>query len=770
MATRIKDWIIPYTWGIGIEITNNHVINVLLRELNNLIHVNGNRELYVDLQLDDWIQPSDDFPVGVTTGRILQEDWWQQSWLILNWKTTSWDYGRFIIADDWNLYVDLGDWIWRLLGWGDSVDCNVRRFIVRDLQDSETWQAIVDWVEQWKYAIIVYGWASYIQEAEPVSTQIRFYDIHTTQVHWMNNWTSRVTRNVLYVGWENWEFSRFLFDTISITPTMVWVWMNYTNAFNPTQDGDPATKKYIDDWLALKQDILTAGNNIQINGNTISATDTTYTAWTRITIQNGVISADLNWVFVYKWNVTSVADLSNIQNPSVWDTYFVEWADMMYAWDGTNWNAVWSSGIDLTNYFNKVNDNSDDITEWSTNLFVTSQEKSDWNSKQEQIIAWQNITIDADWKTINAIDTTYTAWNGIEIDVNNVISATPYAEWDGIDITGRVISNTAKFDPENTGSLGQFLKKTSTWYAWANVPWWGGWETYTAWDGINIDSNNVISNTKQFDPTNNARVWYVLKASGVNSYYRAPESWGGGGWWWVTSVNWQTWAVIVNEVPDGWNTGQVLTKNSSGYWWSNIALWNVRCWGINSVTFDNTMLAEIWEWISWWINNRWAILRDSATKDAFIYIWTSTSWSVIKLLFRGENRYSRKTSTLAGWNYTKWWCNDIEISIDISGWAWNYQYSATIKETDNEDIKTNYISVTGSTYSQAFEPVEDWQPATKLYVDRVASGSVTTPAITNNMTWTTSIITQEWVGTQAQYNALVSNNQISPTVIYNIIS
>jgi len=63
MATRIKDGIIPYTWWIGIEITDNHVINVLLRELNNLIHVNGDRELYVDLQLDDWIAPDDEFPV-----------------------------------------------------------------------------------------------------------------------------------------------------------------------------------------------------------------------------------------------------------------------------------------------------------------------------------------------------------------------------------------------------------------------------------------------------------------------------------------------------------------------------------------------------------------------------------------------------------------------------------------------------------------------------------------------------------------------------------
>lgn len=43
--------------------------------------------------------------------------------------------------------------------------------------------------------------------------------------------------------------------------------------------------------IAGKQDALVAGSNITINGNTISATDTTYTAGENITIENGVISA-----------------------------------------------------------------------------------------------------------------------------------------------------------------------------------------------------------------------------------------------------------------------------------------------------------------------------------------------------------------------------------------------------------------------------------------------------------------------------------------------
>lgn len=112
MPVRLKDWMIPYTWWTGIEITDNHVINVLLRALNNLIMVNEDRELYVDLQLAVGIKPTDDFPVWVTTGKIIQADWRPQSWLILNRKTTSGDYCRWIYANDQKLYYDPWTWVW----------------------------------------------------------------------------------------------------------------------------------------------------------------------------------------------------------------------------------------------------------------------------------------------------------------------------------------------------------------------------------------------------------------------------------------------------------------------------------------------------------------------------------------------------------------------------------------------------------------------------------------------------------------------------------
>ena len=57
-----------------------------------------------------------------------------------------------------------------------------------------------------------------------------------------------------------------------------------------TNDSSFATTTQLNTGLAAKQNTLSAGSNITISGNTISAIDTKYTAGTGISISNGVIS------------------------------------------------------------------------------------------------------------------------------------------------------------------------------------------------------------------------------------------------------------------------------------------------------------------------------------------------------------------------------------------------------------------------------------------------------------------------------------------------
>lgn len=122
MATRIVEWQLPYTWGTGIEIDTNKVISILLREEDNLIYVNGDNELYTDLQLAVNVAPTDDFPVWVTVGKVLAENWWSQNGLILNWKTTSWDYARWLYWADGKLYFDWWQGTWKQVYYSQEVD------------------------------------------------------------------------------------------------------------------------------------------------------------------------------------------------------------------------------------------------------------------------------------------------------------------------------------------------------------------------------------------------------------------------------------------------------------------------------------------------------------------------------------------------------------------------------------------------------------------------------------------------------------------------
>ena len=121
MAVKLTEWEKTVSWGTGIEVTANKVINLLLRSEDNLIWVDDN-EIYVDLQLEDWLTTSDTLPVWVTTGRVLQADWWVATGTMLCFKTTSWDYVTRIYGDDGKLYIDNGTWTFKQIYLKSEVD------------------------------------------------------------------------------------------------------------------------------------------------------------------------------------------------------------------------------------------------------------------------------------------------------------------------------------------------------------------------------------------------------------------------------------------------------------------------------------------------------------------------------------------------------------------------------------------------------------------------------------------------------------------------
>lgn len=122
MTVKLYEWDKTESAWAGINISDNKVVSLKLRELNNLIKINENDEAYVDLQLDDGIETDDNLPVWITTWRVLQEDWWIATGTIISAKTTSWDEFSYIFADDWKLYTDNWTWVYKQIYLKPEVD------------------------------------------------------------------------------------------------------------------------------------------------------------------------------------------------------------------------------------------------------------------------------------------------------------------------------------------------------------------------------------------------------------------------------------------------------------------------------------------------------------------------------------------------------------------------------------------------------------------------------------------------------------------------
>ena len=325
---------------------------------------------------------------------------------------------------------------------------------------------------------------------------ISYSDTAPLNPHGWDLWFNPTTGDIKYYNWTEWTWMWWAYDawdginissnTISVNAAdLPWYWLLEDGNNNLAVDPSIIATQEDLEW---KQDTLTAGDhitivnnkisavnfqeplvawtNIQIDPatNVISATDTKYQAWTRITIdQNNVISADISGVMTYMWNVTSPSQLPTTWNQ--WDCWYSESDWHLYAWDWTQWKDIGWTWVDLTNYFNKQTDTTDNITEWNINKFVTIAEKAAWNAKQDPIIAWQNITIGPDWRTINAV----------------IPAPITYQAWSWIDITNNVISNTKQFNPGNW-TVWQILRKTNNGYEWSDEQWgWGGGRTPNDW-------------------------------------------------------------------------------------------------------------------------------------------------------------------------------------------------------------------------------------------------------------------------------------------------
>ena len=220
---------------------------------------------------------------------------------------------------------------------------------------------------------------------------------------------------------------------------------------------------------SVMQEKLTAGTNVQINDNVISATDTKYTAGTNISINSSNVISATDTTYTAGTNV----QISNANVISATDTTYSA-----------------GSGITLTG------------TTFSADKSVM----------QEKLTAGTNVQINDN--VISATDTTYSAGSNISIDANNVISATGQvnADWDA------------------TSGVAEILNKPETkyWYfdlngvettTWGSIgPTSSGASEYLPiqWDDqgtlgrVQVHTNFTSGDPEAF-PISTGSSWIVLK-------------------------------------------------------------------------------------------------------------------------------------------------------------------------------------------------------------------------------------------------------------------
>ena len=204
----------------------------------------------------------------------------------------------------------------------------------------------------------------------------------------------------------------------------------------------------------------------------------------------------------------------------------------------------------------------DDST--STNKFVTASDKTTWNWKQDALIAWTNITIAADWKTISATDTTYSAATSSTLWLVKL--------WD--DTVQSVAANAVT----GTASRTYAMQVNSSGQLVVNVPRED--HTYTALD---FDIKNLADNT-------GLRTTWSWKQDALSTQTAYTSKWTStkvptittNTLWQVigitetsiafpvTSVNWSTWAITWLQTTANLKTD--LTDNSDSYYPSQKAV------------------------------------------------------------------------------------------------------------------------------------------------------------------------------------------------------
>lgn len=602
----------------------------------------------------------------------MPQAWWRQpSWRVISgwgyWTTDltgSYD-ARYFRFDDGQIYNNDNS------QQNPSYCFSIRPIKNTPVAPDSSWTTLYDWSSVATWAWIFYNATDWlISFSDDWTTWYTIADKNVWATTVYNYWDTLSDANCwgLFQCWNNYMFPRtWNLPKNSSTPvdaSWYWPWNYYYSDVHITASLRDTTRNWNLWWWQTQWTWQDCEHPI------ISAAGwATYTAWNWIDIdQNGEISID---------------------------------------------TTVVATQTDIANFFDKTSDDADDIDDTnSTNKFVTATDKSTWDWKQDELIAWTNIQIAADGKTISATDTTYTAWDWIDITGTTISADTDVLQekltaWDNITIGSICHRDTQWPCPDGfhipaLSEWNSFVSAMNTlWasYIDAKIPL--TWKRYTdttwinAWEGFFHIATPLHTDYATNDAFYRVQVdnWDSYKIKVALASYPdwlpirpfkdtpvVPDS------SWTTLYDWSsvaTWAWIFH------NTTLWLISISANWTdWITIAeknLWATQVWN----NWDAVTSANSWKSFQWWnnyafpwISNEEPITTSSSQWPTWEWYWPWNYYSTSTFYLDSSN--TRVASNL--W----WWITD---------WTWGCSPLISATNTDTTYSAWTWLTLNWTTFS-----------------------------------------------------------------------
>jgi len=336
-----------------------------------------------------------------------------------------------------------------------AADVNTKTFYLSSTSDLTTAQAALDWYKSWNNPIVSYNDKMYYFKEYQDSFYKKLW-FYKDSLDILELWDyTMINRPILWFDLDNegttvtW-IRDYNYDTIA---NLLDTSTDYSSPYTPVYDWSPATKKYVDDsvsWAVSKWTTApsspvewqlwydTTNDQLKVydwtNWNAVN-TDTTYSAWTWLTLNWTTFSADTTVLATKQdiadlWSFEVVASLPSVSSADT-KTIYLLWpiwtgADKYEEWIVTEdsqqqkqWTKIWETSMDLSWYAT-----TSDLTTW-----LAAKQDTLTASTWINIDSSNNISNTLPWPTIAATAPTGTEWALWYDTTNDVLMAYNWTAW-----------------------------------------------------------------------------------------------------------------------------------------------------------------------------------------------------------------------------------------------------------------------------------------------------------------------------------------------------